>query len=96
MKINPISNPNILKSYQATRSVTEKNKASGGRDQVSFSQEALNFSKALSDAREMLEARTPVEQQHISNIASAVRDGSYRVSSEDIAAKILESVKGRV
>jgi len=95
MKINPIVNPNILMSYQSTRSVSGKNQTLGGSDQVSFSQEALSFSKALSEAKEMIQTRTPAEQAHISNITTAVRQGSYKVSSEDVAEKILESIKGR-
>ena len=95
MKINPIVNPNILRSYQSTKSMTEKNSAQGGRDEVSFSSEALNFSKALSEAREMIATRTPAEQSHIDGITTAVRQGTYRVGSDEVAAKILESVKGR-
>jgi len=94
MKINPIANPNILRSYQATQSVSEKKAATGGRDQVSFSNEALSFSKALAEAREMLETRTPAEQSRIADVTDAVRQGSYRIDSEEIAEKILESVKG--
>jgi len=95
MKINPIVNPNVLRSYQNTKSVSETNKASNRRDEVTFSKEALNFSKALSEARGVLENRTPSEASHIADITNAVRQGDYHVSSEAVADKILESVLGR-
>ena len=95
MKINPILNPNILRSYQATKTAQVKNKVANGRDEVTFSEEALSFSKALSDARESIEFRTPEERAHIADITNAVRQDEYRVSSEDVADRILESVLGR-
>ncbi|MCL2226423.1 MAG: flagellar biosynthesis anti-sigma factor FlgM [Oscillospiraceae bacterium] len=95
MKINPIINPNVMRSYQATKSVSESKKAAGGRDEVTFSNEALSFSKALTDAREMLEVRTPAEQARLADLTDAVRQGTYKVDSEKVAEKILESVQGR-
>ena len=95
MKINPITNPNILRSYQATKPAKEETKVTSGRDQVTFSKEALSFSKALTEAKEELEFRTAEEKAHIANIKEAVRKGEYRVSSEDIADKILSSIIGR-
>ena len=95
MKINPITNPNVLRSYQATKPAKEETKVTSGRDQVTFSKEALNFSKALTEAREELEFRTPEEKAHIANIKDAVNSGQYKVDSEDIADKILSSIIGR-
>jgi len=95
MKINPITNPNILRSYQASKPVKEETKVASGRDQVIFSAEALSFSKALTEAKEELEFRTPEEKAHIAKIKDAVQKGEYRVSSEDIADKILSSIIGR-
>jgi len=94
MKINPITNPNILRSYQAAKPAKEDNRVASGRDQVTFSPEALSFSKALVQAREELEFRTPEEKAHIANIRDAVNKGEYHVSSEDIADKILSSIIG--
>ena len=95
MKINPITNPNILRSYQASKPVKEETKVTSGRDQVTFSKEALSFSKALTEARGELEFRTSEEKAHIANIKNAVQKGEYKVSSEDIADKILSSIIGR-
>jgi len=95
MKINPIVNPNILRSYQATKPTRETNKQTSGRDEVTFSAEALSFSKALTEAKEVLEFRTPEEKSRIAEIKDAVSKGEYKVDSMDIADKILSSVIGR-
>ena len=95
MKINPIANPNILRSYQATKPVSERTSIINKRDEVTFSQEALEFSKVLEDARDMLEVRTTEEKAHIAEITTAVRNGEYDVDSDKVAEKILESVLRR-
>jgi len=95
MKINPITNPNVLRSYQATKPVKETTKAASSRDEVTFSAEALSFSKAMTEAKEALEFRTPEEKAHIANLKEAVNNGTYRVDSEEIADKILSSILGR-
>ena len=96
MKINPITNPNVLRSYQATKPLgPEKSKLLSGRDEVTFSAEAINFSKALAEARDAIELRTPAEKAHIADVTTAVRQGEYKVDSEKVADKILESVLRR-
>ena len=95
MKINPILNPNILRSYQANKAAPQKAGTACGRDEVTFSEEALSFSKALAEARDAIELRTPEEKSHIADVRDAVRSGEYRVDSDVIADKILESVLGR-
>jgi len=95
MKINPITNPNILRSYMATKPAAEKSRVASGRDQVTFSDEAISFSKALAEARESIEFRTPEERAHIAGLTDAVRQGEYKVDSDKVAEKILESVRGR-
>ena len=95
MKINPITNPNILRSYQATRPLSSGSKTASGRDEVTFSEEALSFSKALAEARDAIELRTPEEKARLADIATAVRQGEYKVDSDKVADKILESVLGK-
>ena len=91
MKINPVSNPNILRSYQSTQKITEKTKLPSGRDEVTFSEEALSFSKIVAE----LESRSTDERARIADITNAVNKGEYKVDSEAIADKILESVLRR-
>ena len=95
MKINPITNPNILRSYQAAKPAQERSKVPSGRDEVTFSAEALSFSKALAEARESIEIRPADERARIADITNAVRQGDYKIDSDKVAAKILESVRGR-
>jgi len=95
MKINPITNPNILRSYQAAKSAPERINILNGRDEVTFSEEALSFSKAMAEARDTIEFRTQEEKAHIADITTAVRQGTYRIESEKVAEKILESIKGK-
>ena len=91
MKINPIVNPNILKSYQSARMAPAKASAPIGRDEVTFSEEAISFSKVMAE----VEFRTQEERTHIANISNAVKQGEYRIDSDKIAGKILESVLRR-
>jgi len=95
MKINPITNPNILRSYQSTLPAPVKTGTASKRDEVIFSQEAIEFSKALEEARDALELRTPEEKAHIADVTNAVRNGEYHVDSDKIADKILQSVLGK-
>ena len=95
MKINPITNPNVLRSYQAAKPAPETTKLVSGRDEVTFSEEALSFSKAMAEAKDVLELRTPEEKEHIAEITAAVRQGTYKIDSDKVAEKMLESVLGR-
>ena len=88
MKINPVMNQNILRSFQTSGAVPAKSNVPGGRDEVTFSEEALSFSKVIAE----VEFRSQEERAHIANVTNAVRQGEYRVSSDEIAGKILESV----
>ena len=92
MKIDPILNQNILKSYQTVGKVTPKADVSISRDAVTVSSEAQSFSKVLAEAKESLELRTPEEKARIDEITLAVRAGTYRIDSAKIAEKIYESI----
>ena len=92
MKVNPITNPNVLRSYQASKTSLDKSKGASRRDEVTLSAEALSFSKALANARDEIEFRTVEERAHIAEVTNAVRQGQYRIDSDLIAAKILESL----
>ena len=92
MKINPMANPNVLASYAASKPAPTRQKPGLNRDEVSFSDDAINFSKTLEKAREGIEVRTTEEKEHIASVTDAVRQGTYRIESDKIAEKILESV----
>ena len=88
MKINPLSNQNILGSYQASKSAPAKATQDNNTDKVTVSKEALSFSKVLQE----VDSRTAAERAHIADITEAVRKGEYKIDSALIADKILESV----
>lgn len=92
MKIQPITNPNILKAYVGAMPLEAKGKQAGKRDEATLSQEALDFSKAMSNAQESIETRSPEERARIDAVTVAVRQGEYHVPAEAIADRILESV----
>ena len=91
MKINPISNLNIQKYYQTAKLEPARSAIPCGCDEVTFSDEALSFAKVMAEA----EFRTQEEKDHITEIANAVKQGKYRIDSELIADKMLESVSRR-
>ena len=91
MKINPIANPNILRSYQSTKAAISKANPQIGRDEVVFSEEALSFSKTMAE----VEFRTQAEKARIADITNAVRKGEYKIDSDKVADKILESILNR-
>jgi flagellar biosynthesis anti-sigma factor FlgM len=92
MKINPIINPNVLRSYQANKPGLEKTQSVAKRDELSLSKEAVSFSKALAEAKDAIEFRTPDELAHIANIKQAVSQGQYKIDSDLIAARIVDEL----
>ena len=94
MKVNPIANPNVLRSYQATKSNTDKAWNSNRRDEVTLSEEALSFSKAMAEAKDAIEFRSAEEQAHIAEVTNLVRQGQYRIDSGLVAARILDALEG--
>jgi len=91
MKVNPVTNPDILRNYKTAKITPAKVNVISGRDIVSFSEEALSFSKVIAE----IESRTQEELEHIAKITEAVRQGKYKIDSDKIADKILESVLRR-
>jgi len=72
-------NPNILSNYQKTNETKGENMVTKDGNELTLSKEELEF-------------RTPEEKAHIAKIKEAIRNGEYRISSEDIAESILASV----
>ena len=92
MKIHPVTNPHILSAYVGAAPLAAKAKQAPKGDEVTFSQEALDFSKAMMQAQESIEARSPDERARIETVTAAVSRGEYHVPAQDIADRILESV----
>ena len=95
MKINPLTNADILKSYPTVAPVKPKPEATIGRNATTGSEETSRFAKVLTEAKEALEIRTPEEKARIEDIKQSVIRGTYKVDSDKVAEKILESIYGK-
>ena len=93
MRIGPLLEANVLKSYLATKPPSANVRVVGGRDEVTFSKEALNFSRVLAEARDLMELRSTEDRARIEEITQAVRQGKYWIESEKIAESILDRNK---
>ena len=92
MKINPIINPNIVRSYQANKPALDKSKSAGKRDEVTLSEEALSFAKAMAEAKDEIEFRSAEEKAQIADLTTAVRQGEYKIDSNLVAARIFNEI----
>jgi flagellar biosynthesis anti-sigma factor FlgM len=93
MKINPIMNPNILQTYRANTVKPAKTQSvESGTDEVSFSENAVSFSKVMAALKEDTRTRSVEEQARFDAIASAVRGGTYKIDSDKVAEKIMSSL----
>ena len=91
MKINQFTNPNILGSFTTVASTPKGNSTAVNNDTADTSI-TRSFSKVLMEAQASPETRSPEEAARIAEITAAVRQGTYRIDSDKIADKILESV----
>jgi anti-sigma28 factor (negative regulator of flagellin synthesis) len=95
MKIDPISNQNMLRSYRAgSVKSAAKYAAAPMRDEAVISEDAIAFSKVLAETRGEL-VRTPAEESHIAEVKQAVREGKYRIDSYLIAEKLLSGPESK-
>jgi len=92
MRIGPVVGPGVLRNYQATKPPSANLRPATGRDEVTFTEEALSFSKVLAEAKNVPGVRTPEELARIEEIKKAVRQGKYWVETDKIVEKILENL----
>lgn len=93
MKIfnNPQVNQ-VLKTYQKQVDRTEKTgPAAMARDKIEISDQARDFQTAMKAFKELPEVR----QDKIDDVRSQMESGQYKPSSEAVADKILEMIKGK-
>lgn len=97
MKINPINNPDIIKAYGKKQvAPVERRQVDSGVDEVTFSKDAISFSKALTEAREaMNQPLAASRQEKLDKIADDIRAGKYDVSSGDVADKMISDILDR-
>ena len=90
MKINPVIASNVVKSYGVKKPELDKTNSVNKRDELTLSSEALSFSKALAKAKEEIEFRPAEEKAHIAKITEQIKQGTYKVDSQLVAARILD------
>jgi len=97
LKINQFTNPNIIGSFTTVAS-TPPGSGNAVNNDTSEASVDRSFSKVMKEAlvlketQVVKETRSPEEAAHIAEITAAVRQGTYRIDSDKIADKILESV----
>ena len=89
MKIGSVPRMNTVNPY---KEVARKNKAAAqksmGTDRAEFSENARLFAAALQTAKEMPEVRT----DRVDALKQKINEGSYNVSAEQIAEKLLTKI----
>ena len=91
MKINPMSTTNITNKYRDT---TPKLRSTAmrpmGYDKVEFSDVGKTFGAALRAAREVAD----VNMEAVNRVKEQINDGTYQVSPQEIAARMLNGILG--
>lgn len=93
MKINPVSNQNYISKYNTNKiSKVNSGEKTSGLDEVSFSEDAISFSKIFTGLKDQIETSSPEETSRIADIKAQVRSGEYRIDSDKIAESIISSL----
>jgi len=96
MKINAIVNPNILKAYAVTKPAAKSAaRTSLGTDEVSFSDEAISFSRVMAEVRSLMTAGSEENTARVAEIKASIADGTYHVSGDTLAEAILSPAAAR-
>lgn len=92
MKVSGNNPINIGKIYSENMAKSHVNsgKAAKKCDAIEISKHGQEISKYVNMAKEISNVRI----QKVNDIKNKIQNGTYRVSSEELAAKIIESVEG--
>ena len=94
MRINSITSSYYMQNYRSNKNISVgRTRNENKTDQVTFSDEAVSFSKTLSDIKEKIVIRANEEQTKIDDIKNLIEKGQYNVESELVAEKILQLFK---
>ena len=97
MKINPIQQQEAIQSYRTNRVVRSNSGANLSKmDEVTFSQEAVSFSKILTEVKTYMEACASTRSVRADEIARLIQSGEYDIESEKVAEKIINDIMGTV
>lgn len=93
MKVNLTPQINqVMKTYQKQIERTEKaGPAAMARDKIEISDQARDFQTAMKAFKELPDVR----QGKVEELRSQMESGQYKPSSEAVADKIMEMIKGK-
>ena len=87
MKIDPIAKLDYVKqTYAATTKTQEADSRMDHADEVTFSEEARTFSKALSAAKASI---VETDKARVAEVKAQIEAGTYFVGADKIAESIL-------
>jgi len=89
MRINSIPPKELLNQYTKVREKAAVESPEPAVDKAELTGDARTFSAALKAAREAVETRTPEELNRVAEVTKKIAEGTYSVSGEDVARKIL-------
>ena len=91
-KINNITGPINGANLQNTSKGAKSNNASGSESANVGSADKVDISSAqtLDKIRESLASQPVIDRQKVDTVKQALQDGTYKINSENIAAKLIE------
>mgnify|MGYP000961827036 CR=1 FL=1 len=89
MRINSIPPKELLNSYTRVRERVNVEKPSTNAERAELTSEAKTFTAALKAAKEAVEMEPINNKSRIEAISQKIADGTYSVSGEDVARKML-------
>ncbi|MPM36303.1 hypothetical protein SDC9_82898 [bioreactor metagenome] len=91
MKINSVGNSDAISSYQNVKNNTFQKSSPTAHisDSVELSEGAQKYSALLKAAKEAMVKSGSDEEVRAADIAARIKDGSYKVSSDDVVKDIL-------
>ncbi len=85
MRINNMSNVSSLYNTTKAKKAYKQESGKGPKDSVSLS----SFAKELSVAKRAIDASPDVRQDKVYAIKEQIKEGTYNVSAEQVAERIL-------
>ena len=91
MKIGGIGGPGFIQGNGRVNKASAYDKFDTrlGNDEISISEEAISFSKVYNAAKQDAQIDAADRQQRIETIKEQLKNGTYEVSSEQLADSIL-------
>lgn len=88
----PINGPNIQKTNNGVSGSNASNNLGKGEslNKISSDQVDISSAQALENIREGLASQPVVDRQKVESVKQALQDGSYKINSENIVAKLIE------